>query len=165
MLLRSPQWLFLYPGLGLTACGLIGATLLAAKPISVFGVLTLDVDALLYFAIAAIVGLQITFFGLFAVTLARRMRIRIAQGLPEKLLRVTTLEGVIAAGICLIFAGVCGAIYAVVRWAHSSFGALEPDEILRITIPSVTTLATRLPDAAQCILLNGLANHATAERA
>jgi hypothetical protein len=48
---------------------------------------------------------------------------------------------VIAGGICLIVAGVCGAIYAVIRWAHSSFGAMEPDEILRITIPSVTMLA------------------------
>jgi hypothetical protein len=141
MLLRSPQWLFLYPGLGLTACGVIGAALLAAKPISIFGLLTLDVDAMLYFAIAAIVGIQIAFFGLFAITLARRMRIRVAHGLPERLLRVTSLEGVIAGGICLIVAGVCGAIYGVVRWGHSSFGALEPDEILRITIPSVTMLA------------------------
>ena len=141
MLLRSPQWLFLYPGIGLTACGVSGAALLAAKPISVFGFLTLDVDALLYFAIAAIVGLQITFFGLFAVTLARRMSIRVAHGLPEKLLRVASLEGVIALGICLIVAGLCGATYGVIRWGHSSFGALEPDEILRITIPSVTMLA------------------------
>jgi hypothetical protein len=141
MLLRSPQWLFLYPGLGLTGCGLIGAALLAAKPISVLGILTLDVDALLYFAIAAIVGMQISFFGLFAVTLARRTGMRITHGLPERLLRVTSLEGVIAGGICLIVAGVCGAVYGVIRWGHSSFGAMEPDEILRITIPSVTMLA------------------------
>jgi hypothetical protein len=141
MLLRSPQWLFLYPGLTLTACGLAGAALLAEKPVSVFGILTLDVDALLYFAIAAIVGMQITFFGLFAVTLARRTGIHIAHGLPEKLLRVPSLEGVIAVGVCLIVAGVGGAIYGVVRWGHSSFGALVPDEILRITIPSVTMLA------------------------
>ncbi len=44
-------------------------------------------------------------------------------------------------GVCLIAAGGAGAIYAVVRWGHASFGALIPGEIMRITIPSVTAIA------------------------
>jgi hypothetical protein len=51
------------------------------------------------------------------------------------------LERSILIGVCLIAAGAAGAIYAVVRWGHSSFGALVPGEIMRITIPSVTAIA------------------------
>jgi glycosyltransferase involved in cell wall biosynthesis len=141
MLLRSPQWLFLYPGLALTIWGLVGAGLLSVKPRPIAGIFTLDVDALLYFSVAAIVGLQITFCGLFAIAIARKLQLRIAHGIPERLLRLASLEGAIALGACLICAGVAGAVYAVVKWGDSSFGSLVPSEIMRITIPSVTTLA------------------------
>jgi glycosyltransferase involved in cell wall biosynthesis len=141
MLLRSPQWLFLYPGLILTVIGLFGAAILTRGPIRVPGIFTLDINALLYFAIAAIVGVQITFFGLFAMALARKMKLRIAHGFPERLLTLASLEVAIAIGIFLVAAGLVGALYAVVQWGHSSFGALVPSDVMRITIPAVTTLA------------------------
>jgi glycosyltransferase involved in cell wall biosynthesis len=141
MLLRSPQWLFLYPGLLLTVLGLVGASILTIRPIQVPGILTLDINALLYFSIAAIVGVQITFFGLFAMALGRKMKIRIARGFPERLLKLASLEGAIAIGICLVAAGLGGALYAILQWGHSSFGALVPSDMMRITIPAVTTLA------------------------
>jgi glycosyltransferase involved in cell wall biosynthesis len=141
MLLRSPQWLFLYPGLILTVLGLVGATILITGPIPIPGIFTLDINALLYFAIAAIVGVQITFFGLFAIALARKMELRVTLGFPERLLRWASLEGAIAVGICLVVAGLGGAVYAILQWGHSSFGPLVPSDMMRITIPAVTTLA------------------------
>jgi glycosyltransferase involved in cell wall biosynthesis len=141
MLLRSPQWLFLYPGLALTLLGLSGAVILTLGPRPIAGIFTLDIDALLYFAVAAIVGMQITFFGLFALAIARKMQLRIAHGFPEWLLRLASMEATIALGLCLVGAGVGGAFYAIFQWGHSSFGALVPSSIMRITIPSVTTLA------------------------
>src|SRR3984957_18385150 len=61
MLLRSPQWLFLYPGLLIAALGLLGSTMLTMGPIQVPGVLVLDINSLLYFSVAGIVGVQIAF--------------------------------------------------------------------------------------------------------
>jgi len=141
MLLRSPQWLFLYPGLVLTVFGLLGTAILTGGPIRIPGVFTLDINALLYFAIASIVGVQISFFGLFALALARRMELRIAQGFAEKLLRLASLEITIAIGIFLALTGLGGALYAIIQWGHSSFGALIPSDMMRITIPAVTALA------------------------
>jgi glycosyltransferase involved in cell wall biosynthesis len=141
MLLRSPQWLFLYPGLSLTFLGLAGATVLAVRPVSLFGLMTLDIDALLYCAVAAIVGLQISFFGLFAMALARKMKLPPAGRFARTLLKLAPLERSILVGVCLIALGAAGAMYAVIRWGHSSFGALVPGEIMRITIPSVTAIA------------------------
>ena len=141
MLLRSPQWLFLYPGLVLTVFGLLGTAILTGGPVQIPGIFTLDINALLYFAIASIVGVQISFFGLFALALARRMELRIAQGFAEKLLRLASLEITIAIGIFLALTGLGGAVYAIVQWGHSSFGALIPSDMMRITIPAVTALA------------------------
>ncbi len=141
MLLRSPQWLFLYPGLLLTVLGLVGSAALTRGPVQVPGIFTLDINGLLYCSIAAIVGIQITFFGLFALAIARRMRLRIAHGFPERLLRAASGEVAIATGACLVLAGIGGAIYAVLEWGHSSFGTLVPSDMMRITIPSVAALA------------------------
>jgi glycosyltransferase involved in cell wall biosynthesis len=141
MLLRSPQFLFIYPGLMLTVVGLLGAAILTHGPIRVSGFFTLDVNALLYFAISAIVGVQIIFFGLFAIALGRKMQLKIGYGYAERVLQLASLEGAIGVGLCLIAAGLAGAIYAIIQWGQSSFGALVPSEIMRITIPAVTTLA------------------------
>ncbi len=62
MLLRSPQWLFLFPGLVIAIVGLGGAAVLTFTSLRIQGLFTLDINALLYFSIAAIVGIQIAFF-------------------------------------------------------------------------------------------------------
>lgn len=141
MLLRNPHWLFLYPGLFLSVLGLTGAAILTATPVQIPGLFTLDINGLLYFAIASIVGVQITFFGLFAIALAQKIKLRIANGFFEKLLRLSSLEGAIILGVCLALGGIGGALYAFLQWGHSSFGALTPSDMMRITIPSVTALA------------------------
>jgi glycosyltransferase involved in cell wall biosynthesis len=141
MLLRSPQWLFLYPGLALAVVGLAGAALVTKQPIQIPGIFTLDINALLYFAMAAIVGVQITFFGLFAMAIAEKMKLGIAHGFPHGLLRLASREGAIGVGICMVVVGLGGALYAILQWGHSSFGTLVPSDMMRITIPAVTTLA------------------------
>ncbi len=75
------------------------------------------------------------------MAIARRIHLRIAHGFPERLLRAASDEVAIAIGACLILGGIGGAIYAVLQWGHSSFGALVPSDMMRITIPSVTALA------------------------
>lgn len=141
MLLRNPQWLFLYPGLAVTAIGLTGAVMLTSKSRVIPGLFTLDINGLLYFSIAALVGMQIIFFGLFATALARKLNFRVASGFPARVLRCASLESTVVLGICLVLAGIGGACYAVVQWGHASFGPLVPSEMMRITIPSVTVLA------------------------
>jgi hypothetical protein len=107
----------------------------------VAGLLTLDINALLYFSVAATVGVQIVFFGLFAMAVARKMELQVSRGFPEHLLQLASRESTIGAGVALVIAGAAGALYAIFKWSHISFGALVPSDMMRITIPSVTTLA------------------------
>ena len=65
LLLYSPKWLFLYPGLFLLAVGLAGMAWLIPGNRTI-GDVGFDVSTLLYFALAVIVGLQAVFFFLTA---------------------------------------------------------------------------------------------------
>jgi glycosyltransferase involved in cell wall biosynthesis len=141
MLMRSPQWLFVYPGLAMAALGMIAGAFLVRGPVRLPGLFTLDINALLYFAICAILGVQIIFFGLLAAVAARKMGIRIVQGIEVHLLRWASLQGAIGIGALLVVTGIGGALYAILQWEYSSFGPLVPSEMMRITIPSVAILA------------------------
>jgi glycosyltransferase involved in cell wall biosynthesis len=141
MLLRSPQWLFLYPGLFLATLGTVGSAKLMTGPIRVPGIFTLDINGLLYFSIATVVGVQITFFGLFAMAFARKKQLRIIYGFAEKLLFAASGGVALAIGAALVLGGIVGAFLAFFQWGQLSFGALVPSEMMRITIPSVASLA------------------------
>lgn len=140
MLLRSPQWLFVYPGTWLTCLALLAATWVTIEPRKIFSI-TLDVNALLYFSTAAIVGVQIIYFGLFAMAVAEKMRLRAPARWADRLFRWASRHGAIALGLGLVLLGLSGALYAIIEWGHASFGALFPSRMMRITIPAVTTLA------------------------
>lgn len=153
MLLRSPTWLFLYPGLGLAGFGLVGAAVLAVRPLPIAGVFTLDINALLYFSVAAIVGVQISFFGLFAMAIAGKMKLRVAHGFPDRLLGLTARKGAIAFGMGLVMLGTAGAVHAIRQWGQLAFGTLVPSDMMRTTIPSVSILAIGTQIVFGCLLL------------
>jgi glycosyltransferase involved in cell wall biosynthesis len=137
MLLFSPRWLFLVPGLLLMALGFIGFALLSRADISL-GAVHLSVDTMLYAAIALATGYQAVTFSLFTKVFA------IAEGLlPEDprlnhLFRYVTLEKGLIAGATLLLLSVIGTILAVSRWISVGFGPLDPTATLRLVIPSAT---------------------------
>lgn len=139
LLLYSPRWLFLYPGI---AFGLAGAAvMLALVPGAItIGGTRFDVHTMLYGGAALMVGYQTVLFAVFARIFG------MTQGfLPESrrmrgLLRVITLETGIAVGLVLVALGLAGSIWAVVHWSNRSFGTLDYANTLRIVIPSVVAL-------------------------
>src|SRR5260370_17670841 len=64
MLLFSPRWLFLYPGLALLAGGLVVSALLGGGPLRIGGV-RLDIHTLLVAGLVALLGYQLVLFALF----------------------------------------------------------------------------------------------------
>ncbi len=139
LLLFSPRWLFLYPGLLLMLAGTIAGVWLLQGPIFIANI-GFDVQTLLYAAMAIVIGFQATVFALFTKVFA------ISEGLlPEDpkligLTRIVSLEKGIVVGILLLLAGLGGSIYAVSFWDERSFGPLDPSKTLRIIIPSITAL-------------------------
>jgi glycosyltransferase involved in cell wall biosynthesis len=139
MLLHSPRWLFLYPGIMLILLGLaVSAWLLPGERV-VHGV-AFDVHTLLYAFVSVLLGFQLVAFAVFTKVFA------ISEGLlPEdprlnRAFRYITLETGLAAGGILMAFGIGGSIFAVSGWARESFGPLDASHTLRIVMPSVFSL-------------------------
>ncbi len=158
LLLYSPRWLFLYPGVALMIAGLaFGAWLMpASRPIGSF---TLDFHSLLYAAAAVLIGYQAVLFAFFTKFFA------ISSGLlPEdprltKVVRHFTLEAGLMAGGFLALLGIGGSIYAVAIWEAKSFGSLNPGSMLRLIIPSVTSMTLGFETILASFFLSVLALH------
>jgi hypothetical protein len=139
MLMYSPRWLFLYPGMFLILLGLAVSALLLPGPRVVHGI-EFDVHTLLYAFVSILMGFQFCAFAVFTKIFA------ISEGLlPEdprlsRVFRYITLETGLIAGAGLVVLGICGSFLAISGWAEKSFGALDAEHMLRIVMPSVFSL-------------------------
>jgi len=160
LLLYSPRWLFLYPGLLLMLIGTMVSGWLLVGPRVVDGI-TLDVHTFLYAAIAIVIGYQTVIFAIFTKVFA------ITEGLlPEDprlktLFRYIKLETGILAGALVLATGIGLSIYALSFWSATSFGPLDPSRTLRLVIPAVTAIALGLQTVLSSFFLSilGLERH------
>jgi glycosyltransferase involved in cell wall biosynthesis len=136
LLLYSPRWLFLYPGLLLVAVGLGVGLWLLPGPQMVF-----DIHTLLFAATAVIVGFQAVAFAIFTKVFAMREGLLPKDRRVYRLFRYLNLEIGLLVGGLLLLLGLAGSIYALGIWGANSFGPLEPARTMRIAIPSVTAIA------------------------
>ena len=139
LLLYSPRWLFLYPGIAMIILGLGVMGWLLPGPRRVAGI-TLDVNTLLYAAIMVMIGVQSVFFSLFTriFTVTEGLlppRSRLAQSA-----RGMGLEQWLLAGLFCFAIGLAGSVRAVGVWQATSFGPLDPVVSLRLVIPSAFLL-------------------------
>jgi glycosyltransferase involved in cell wall biosynthesis len=140
MLIYSPRWLFLVPGLLLSALGVIFAAMLSVQDIQVGGIL-LNVGTLMMACMAVIVGFQLIAFAFFTKVFA------IAEGLlPEdprlrSVFKIFNLEKGIIAGLLVLLAGALMFLRSLWLWKQAHFGVLSStEENLRYLIPAGTLI-------------------------
>jgi len=139
MLLFSPRWLFLAPGIFLSAVGILFAALLSLGNIKIGGV-AFDVGTLVVACMTVIIGFQLVAFAFFTKVFA------IAEGLlPDdakfsRAFKFFNLEKGITIGIVLLLAGIILSAHAVWIWKQAGFGELLPEENLRRLIPAATLI-------------------------
>jgi len=135
LLIFSPRWLFLYPGLTMALGGGLLMAWLAVGP-RLVGTVTFDIHTMLYAGLAMVLGVQSTLFWVFAKVYGARERIVPADPHFAELLGRATLErGLVLAGLLLV-AGIGLGAYAVGAWQAGRFGELDPRETMRLVIPS-----------------------------
>ena len=140
MLLFSPRWLFLYPGLALFAMGVVLSALLLDGPLHVAGV-RLDVHTLLVAGFLSLIGYQLVLFAVFTKIFAVRMGFHPPHPVLEGLFKYITLEVGLLAGALMVLAGIVGLVLAVASWQSVGFGNLDPSLTMREVIPAVLLLA------------------------
>jgi glycosyltransferase involved in cell wall biosynthesis len=136
LLLYSPRWLFLYPGICLMLLGGVLMGWLLPGPRAI-GSVVFDYHTLLFAGMAILVGFQSLNFAVFSKVLA------ITEGLlPEdprlnQLFRYINLEVGLVVGALLLLGGVGLWVLGLHYWESTSFGRLNPDVTLRIVIPGL----------------------------
>ncbi len=140
LLLYSPRWLFLYPGLSLLLVGIATAAWLLPGPRKV-GHSFLDIHTLLYAVVAILTGSQAVIFAFLTKVFG------ITEGLlPEdprltRAFRVFNLEKGLLVGGALLALGISIAIYSFYLWNQAGFGPMNPVVLVRLVagvIVSVT---------------------------
>jgi glycosyltransferase involved in cell wall biosynthesis len=137
LLLYSPRWLFLYPGLFLILMGVIISAILLPE-----SVLSLDIHTILYGSAAIIIGMQGVTFAILIKTFAVQEKLLPENPRLKRYLAHATLEKGIFLGVFIIFLGILGTIYALMLVNSGEFSQMEIPYTMRIVIPSVTFLAT-----------------------
>lgn len=139
LLLYSPRWLYLYPGLLLIAFGVAGTAWLLPGPQRI-GSIVFDVHTLLYALMSIMLGFQAIAFATFTKVFA------ISEGLlPEdprlsKVFRYVKLETGLVIGAVLMLLGLAGSLFAISGWRAQHFGQLNPSQMLRLVSPAVVAL-------------------------
>jgi glycosyltransferase involved in cell wall biosynthesis len=136
LLIYSPRWLFLYPGILLILSGILSGALIINGPVHLFNIY-FDTNTMLYSGAASIIGFQLMVFGIFT----RRYAIQVGL-MPDKktvsfIEKWLTLERGIVAGVFVTLTGIAGSAYSLYLWDQVDFGTLEYSSILRVVIPSV----------------------------
>ena len=139
LLLYSPRWLFLYPGLALFLFGIAVCAWLLPGPRAVGGV-SFDYDTMLAGAMATLIGFQSINFAVFSRIYATTERLLPEDPVLTRLYRYVTLEVGLLVGSLLVVAGACTWIIGLSYWKAHHFGPLDPDKVLRIAIPGMVSL-------------------------
>jgi glycosyltransferase involved in cell wall biosynthesis len=137
LLLYSPRWLFLYPGMVLFLVGLVLGGVLLTGPIQI-GDHALDVSALVYAMAAVLIGFQAILFAAFSRAFVANEGLMPPSPGMQKAFKVLNLERGLIIGLLLLIVGVALAIYGFIHWGSSDFGALDARDAIRLAVPAAT---------------------------
>ena len=133
LLMHSPDWLFLYPGIFFIVVGLLFSIVLEFGPIKAFGI-AFDINTLLYSVAAVIVGVNLVLFSAYTKIYAAQSRF--IPSVPKPF-RFFNTEKCAILGIVLTILGMLLVGLSVLLWKRESFGVLDPERFMRLTIPAM----------------------------
>ena len=139
LLLYSPRWLFLIPGLVAFFGGLASTLALTAGDLTVSSV-TLSVNTLVYAAATTIIGFQAVTFALFTKIYAVAKGFLPVDSRLDRLAGRFRLERGLGAGITVLLVGVVIGVVSLLRWRNQGFGELDTARQLRVVIPAALGL-------------------------
>jgi hypothetical protein len=161
LLLFSPRWLFLYPGLAMMLVGAVAGIAILPGPIPFAGV-RLNLATLAAACALVVIGMQAVLFAIFTAVYATNEGFLPPSNKVARFLRSWTLERGLLAGAVLGLAGLGGAAAALIVW---SGGTVPHPEILRLVLPSLTALmlSCQLVFSAFFISILGVSHAAKAD--
>jgi hypothetical protein len=136
LLIYSPRWLFLYPGLAALVLGLVTTLGLLVGPIRI-GSVGLDVGTMTYAAGLAILGYQAVLFSVMVKLFGAREGLLPMSPRYRQLVERFSVERGLVLGMLIFVAGILVAVLQLFRWGGAGFGAMDPAQNVRTAIPAV----------------------------
>lgn len=139
LVLYSPNWLFLIPGVFLMVFGIITSLFLIIGPVTI-GNINFDVHTLLYTSSFVLIGFQfILFYGLTKVFTVENELLP-KSNKYDRLFKFLNLEKGLIAGLLFLILGTVLSISAYTDWQATSFGNINNTNVFRTVIPAVTLI-------------------------
>tara|TARA_R110001592_G_scaffold79515_7_gene237599 strand:- start:18 stop:1163 length:1146 start_codon:yes stop_codon:yes gene_type:complete len=140
LLLHSPRWLFLYPGISCLLLGFILVLCLAAGPITISKNIHLDIHSLVMGCVLLMVGSLSSGFALIARRQGAKSGLLPVSDSTSRYLAWFSLERVLVSSALVLLAGLSGLAFCLWQWAAHSFGDLSYASMLRPMIISGTAV-------------------------
>jgi hypothetical protein len=140
LLIYSPRWLFLYPGIAFLSLGLAVAVLLFPGPFWLGGV-GFENKTFIAGCLCLLVGVQGITFSLLVRRYASRQGYLPRHRRYANFLDHVTLESLAVAALVLLVAGCGGVAWCFTKWWAAFFGAFENPMATRLMVLSITLVA------------------------
>jgi hypothetical protein len=163
LLLFSPRWLFLYPGLVCLGVGLFLRTLLIAGPVHLSRHVVIDLHTFLGAAMLILVGLQAISFAVIGRRFASRYGFIPPSETFGVVLEALTLERVLIAAFVFFSVGLVALVWGFGEWAQRGFGPLNLGSTMRVMIVALTSLVAGV-QLAMTAFMASIINIPLAER-
>jgi glycosyltransferase involved in cell wall biosynthesis len=134
LLLYSPRWLFLYPGIFLIILGILTTAILLPGPIDV-GNFILDINTLMYASLLIIMGVQSVLFSAFTHVFGVNAGLLPPEEGADKMLEQFGLEKGLLISLGMILLGFLSSVGALIYWGENRFGDIDPSFSMRLVIP------------------------------
>jgi glycosyltransferase involved in cell wall biosynthesis len=136
LLIYSPRWLYLYPGLAALVFGILATLVLLVGPIGIGGV-GFDIGTMLYSAGLGIIGYQAVLFSVMLKIFAAREGFLPMSPRYRRLVERFSVERGLVLGLGIFVVGTVIAGLQLIRWGSLDFGALDAGQNMRTAIPAV----------------------------
>lgn len=155
LLLASPKWLFLYPGITLLLIAGLLFLPLVSGPLAL-GSIGLDIHSLVYLSSGIIVGIQMVIFSSLLERISESYGFQTPSPMKKNLRNLLTFERSIMLGGIFILWGLFQVGEAFSLWGKNSFGVMEPRQLMRTVVPSSLSIIVGLQVILGGALMAGL---------
>ena len=139
LLLFSPRWLFIYPGLVAFLLGALGVAILAVTPVEI-GTVGFGVTTMVYATALCIIGYQSLLFAWLTKLYATQEAFLPTSPRYRAIVARWSAERGMLIGLGLFALGVLIAVVQLIVWGASGFGSQDPTEVVRVALPSALCL-------------------------
>lgn len=139
LLMYSPRWLYLVPGLLLSSLGLLLALALAGGPIAI-GNVFLDTNSFIAGCVMTVIGHQLLAYALIARYYAARTGMLPHHARADRLLAICKTDRMLIASAILLLIGISVFAGALALWARAGFGELTGSGVTRIAVAGLSVV-------------------------